>query len=101
MVRTSESTARAVVPRLITTDALTSAEPSWKAPLLAGTVTENGRMEPMQVSGNDACPEAPGCEPRMPASMTVQRSGHEARTARAIEEPSGASPAGFDWMSTI
>jgi hypothetical protein len=66
----------------------------------AGTVTENGRREPMQVSGKDAWPEAPGCETRTTASTTVQRSGHEARTASVIEEPSGASPAGFDWMST-
>jgi hypothetical protein len=54
----------------------------------------------MQVSGKDAWPEAPGCETRTTASTTVQRSGHEARTASVIEEPAGASPAGFDWMST-
>src|SRR6266511_5139114 len=54
----------------------------------------------MQVSGNDACPDAPGCETVTTASTTVHRSGHEARTWTPTDCASGASPA-IDWISTV
>jgi len=56
-----ESSARAVLPRSMTTEAVTCASPSWNPPPAEGTLTKNIRGEPMQVSGNDACPDAPGC----------------------------------------
>src|SRR5215218_2822881 len=48
---TSESSARAVVPRWMVTVALTCASPSWNDPVVAGTVIENDRIDLMQVSG--------------------------------------------------
>src|SRR5688500_12113511 len=54
----------------------------------------------MQVSGNDACPDACGCETVTTASTTAQRSGHEARTWMPIDRPSGARLP-TDWTSTV
>lgn len=48
-------------------------------------MTRNIRAEPMQLSGNDACPDAVGCETVTTASMTAHRSGHEAMTWTPIE----------------
>jgi hypothetical protein len=84
----------------MTTDAAACASPSPNVPVVAGTVTLKPRSDPMQVSGNDACPEPCGCRTVTTASTTLQRSGHDASTPSEIERPSGASSAA-EPMSTV
>jgi len=69
-------------------------------PVAAGTITWKTLSAPTHMSGNDACPDACGCDTATTAWTTVHRSGHEAMTWNDTDPPSGASQA-TDWMSTV
>jgi hypothetical protein len=99
--RVCESCACAVLPRLMTTDAVAwVGSSSPKVPVSAGTHTVKLLTDWMHVSGNDACPDASGCETRTTAWTTLQRSGQEAKTVTPIDRPSGASQEA-EWISTV